>query len=462
MKRIAALLAATAASSTLAASPWVNLIGADLSTWTQRGGVATYRVADGTIVGRTVLKTGNSFLCTPYDLGDFVLEYDVKVNPDLNSGVQIRSHAFAEETTFTGPDGKVGKVPAGRVHGYQMEIDNDPKKDRWWTAGLYEEGRRGWLFPGAAGGEGKAFTDQGRQVTKAADWNQIRVTAIGGRIRSWLNGAPRTDVLDPDWPAGFLALQVHGIGSDATKDGIEVAWRNLRVLPLGGGAAEPNTLSEVEQREGWKLLWDGQTSAGWRSARAPDTFPTSGWEMKDGLITVMPTGGKESAAGGDIITKEQYSSFILKVDFRLTDGANSGIKYFVDPELNKGSGSAIGCEFQVLDDEKHPDAKLGKNGNRTIGSLYDVIPAAASKRPNPIGAWNQALIIVDGAHVEHWLNGEKVVEYERGSPEFRTLVAGSKFQKYKGWGESPAGHILLQDHGNQVSYRNIKIKVLDR
>ncbi len=451
MRALFALLALPAAA--LAGSPWLNLIGSDLSTWTQRNGVATYRIENGAIVGRTVLNTGNSFLCTPHDYGDFVLEYDFKVNPDLNSGVQIRSQAFAGETTFTQPDGKPGKVPAGRVHGYQMEIDNDPKKDRWWTAGLYEEGRRGWLFPGLAGGDKAAFTAQGREVTKAADWNTIRVSAVGPRLRSWLNGAPRVDARDADWPAGFIALQVHGVGKDEAKNGIEVAWRNLRLLPLGGGAAAPNTLSAIEQREGWKLLWDGQSLTGWTGLKG-GVAPEKGWEIKDGELTV--TGG-----GGDLVTTERYGDFILKLEARLTAGANSGIKYFVDPAVGRDSGHGLGLEYQILDDDKHPDAKAGKGGNRTISSLYDLVPAAG-KRAAPIGEWNQIMIIAHGQHVEHWLNGDKVVEFERGSPAFREIVAGSKFKGKAGFGEAADGVLLLQDHGDRVSYRNLKVKVLGR
>ena len=223
--------------------------------------------------------------------------------------------------------------------------------------------------------------------------------------------------------------------------------------------AAPNTLTAAEKAAGWRLLWDGKTSAGWRSARSPE-FPKSGWTIKDGQLIVHETGGGESAAGGDIVTTEQFSDFELQVDFKITPGANSGIKIFVDTELNKGAGSSIGPEFQILDDDKHPDAKLGRNGDRTMGSLYDLIPAPANKKVNPVGEWNHALIISKGKHVEFWLNGEKTVEFERGSKEWRDTVAISKFKNWKpAFGELPEGRILLQDHGNQVFFRNIKIRV---
>jgi hypothetical protein len=221
----------------------------------------------------------------------------------------------------------------------------------------------------------------------------------------------------------------------------------------------PNTLSDAERADGWRLLWDGHTSRGWRSAKGQE-FPRQGWAMKDGVLSVMETGGAESRAGGDIVTEETYAAFDLKVDFRLTPGANSGIKYYVDTELNKAEGSAIGLEYQLLDDARHPDAREGRNGNRTLASLYDLIPAAASKKAKPIGEWNEARIVSTGRHVEHWLNGEKVLEYERGSEEFRRLVAESKYRIWPAFGEKPRGNILLQDHGNRVDFRNIKIKVL--
>lgn len=222
----------------------------------------------------------------------------------------------------------------------------------------------------------------------------------------------------------------------------------------------PNTLTEEERAAEWRLLWDGNTTWGWRAAKG-ETFPEEGWEIEDGVLSILESGGAESTAGGDIVTVDDYSNFELSLDFQITPAANSGIKYFVDTELLKGEGSAIGLEFQILDDENHPDAQQGMNGNRKMASLYDLIPAAGDKEVAPVGEWNTARIVSDGSHVEHWLNGNKVLDYERGSAAFRELVAGSKYKIWKDFGERSAGPILLQDHGNKVSFRNIKIRELD-
>ena len=236
---------------------------------------------------------------------------------------------------------------------------------------------------------------------------------------------------------------------------------------LAAEPSEPNTLTSAEKAAGWRLLWDGKTSEGWRSPKS-ESFPSKGWQIADGVLTVQPSGGGESTNGGDIISKDRFSEFDLMVDFRITEGANSGIKYFVQPNLkpidkNTGKpvavGSAIGLEFQILDDVRHPDAKLGKKGNRTIGSLYDLIPAASNKSPNPIGEWNTARVLAVGKRVTHYLNGVKVLEYDRSSPDYRKHVAESKYKNIPEFGEWADGHILLQDHGNQVSFRNIKIRV---
>jgi hypothetical protein len=446
--------------------------GHDLSGWIQRGGKATYAIEGNEIVGRSVLDTPNTFLCTTQTYSDFILEYDFKVDPKLNSGVQIRSECLDRLTELVW-EGKPIKIPAGRVHGYQIEIDPDVARARMWSGGIYDEARRGWLFPagGEQSAEAKAFSALGQRIFRAGDWNHIRVEARGGSLKTWLNGTPCADIKDGLTPQGFIALQVHSIGKDQTKAGSEVRWRNLQLTELPAGAAPAasaaNTLSADEKAAGWRLLWDGRTSGGWRSAKA-ETFPANGWMIKDGELHVLDSGGAEAIGGGDIITREQYAQFELVADFKITPGANSGIKYFVQPGLaaitstgeKAAVGSAIGLEFQILDDALHPDAKLGRDGNRTIGSLYDLIPAAAGKRPNPIGEWNTARILVQGTRVEHWLNGSKVLEYERGSAAFRAAVAASKYKNIPGFGEWPAGHILLQEHGNAVAYRNVKIRVI--
>jgi hypothetical protein len=289
------------------------------------------------------------------------------------------------------------------------------------------------------------------------------------------------DVVDDQTASGFIALQVHSIGSNEELEGKTVQFRNIRIKTEDLAAeAHPlsdlipqnsyltNNLTEREIKEGWQLLWDGKTTAGWRGAQL-DHFPEKGWQIEDGILSVLKSAGGESANGGDIVTVKKYKNFELEIDFKYTEGANSGIKYFVDTEMNKGAGSAIGCEYQILDDSKHPDAKLGAAGNRTLASLYDLIPADAkfyapnestSKRFNQYD-WNRAKIIVKSNRVQHFLNGIKVVDYERGIQTWRALVARSKYIEWPDFGELPEGHILLQDHGDAVSFKNIKIKITD-
>ncbi len=210
----------------------------------------------------------------------------------------------------------------------------------------------------------------------------------------------------------------------------------------------PNTLTPQEKKQGWKLLFDGKTTQGWMSAKGTP-FPDRGWGVKNGVLTVHA-----QQKGGDIITEESYSEFELSFEFKLTPGANSGVKYFVQ------QGTSLGLEYQLLDDSLHADAKEGVAGNRTLASLYDLIPAE-NKHPDPIGKWNVARIIVKGNHVEHWLNDEKVVEYDRGAQCFKALIAKSKFKDIENFGLHRRGHILLQDHGDTVSFRDIKIRDLE-
>lgn len=197
---------------------WVTLFnGKDLEGWEQKGGKAKYAVEDGAIVGSSVPNTGNSFLCTKGSYSDFILEFEFKGNPQLNSGVQIRSNSL--------PGYKNGKV-----HGYQCELE-DEAQARDWSCGIYDEGRRGWLYPKKEDEEVcKRFSEQGKRLWKNGEWNSVRVEAKGDHIQIWLNGELRADLHDDMTPSGFVGLQVHGVGE--REEPLPVSWRNIRIKEL--------------------------------------------------------------------------------------------------------------------------------------------------------------------------------------------------------------------------------------
>jgi len=193
--------------------------GRTLDGWKQRGGVAKYTVEDGQVVGTCVPNTGNSFLCTDRDYGDFILELEFKVDPKLNSGIQIRSQVFDEPKKFE-IGGKKFNIPAGRVHGYQVEID---PSDRAWSTGIYDEGRRGWL-------NDLKDNEPARKAFRQNEWNKVRVECRGDSIKTFLNDVPAADLKDSVTPSGLIALQVHGVG--ARKEPMQVRWRNIRIQEL--------------------------------------------------------------------------------------------------------------------------------------------------------------------------------------------------------------------------------------
>jgi hypothetical protein len=386
----------------------------------------------------------NSFLATEKDYGDFILELELMVDSTMNSGIQFRSESKADYQN-------------GRVHGYQAEVDPSPRR---WSGGIYEEGRRLWLYT-------MEYNDAGKKAFKNGQWNKYRIECIGPRMRVWVNGVPTAHLVDDLTPRGFIALQVHSIGKN-DKPGKQIMWRNIRIRTSGLKASGPdnifvanllpNVLDDAEQRNGVRLLWDGKTTKGWRGAQKT-SFPEKGWEIVDGALSVMKSTGGESTNGGDIVTEEEFSAFEFQFEFKLTEGANSGVKYFVT-EQEKSTGSAIGLEYQVLDDAKHPDAQMGAAGNRTIASLYDLIPSIKyGQAIKKIGDWNRGMIrVYPDNRVEHFLNGYKVVEYQRGGQMFRALVARSKYNVWPNFGEAEKGRLLLQDHGDRVQFRSLRLR----
>ncbi len=448
-----------------AQSDWKKLFnGKDLSGWEIKNGTAKYTIEGDAIVGTSRAGTPNTFLCTKKKYSDFIFEVEVLVSPGLNSGIQFRSNSLKSYRN-------------GRVHGYQSELDTS---ERAWTGGIYDEGRRGWLYP-------LTMNKNGSGAFRNGYWNKVRIEAIGSSIKTFINGIQCSNLVDDMTSEGFIALQVHSI-SAKELEGKTIKWKNIRIVtedlesrktPNMSYARQisylNNKLTPEEKRKGWKFLWDGKTSKGWKGAEI-DFFPESGVTLENGIIHFHPHKiKKDPKRSGDIVTIEKFSDFELELDFKVQKGGNSGIKYFVDA-LEAGDGSTIGLEFQILDDT-HEDFKMGVDGNRTVGSLYDLISSEnlselqrnvienkslnyklRSKGPNE---WNKARIIVEGGNVEHWLNNILVVRYDRFSQTFKNLIKKSKFYDKKGFGVANEGRILLQDHHpGDIKFKNIKIREL--
>lgn len=426
---------------------WLYLFnGKNLSGWKQINGKATYTVENGMLVGTTVAASPNSFLVTEETFDDFILELEFKIDSGSNSGIQFRSES------------KPG-YQDGAVFGYQFEIDPSPRK---WSGGIYDESRRQWLYP-------LDYNPVAKNAFKKNEWNKVRIEAIGNSLRTWINGIPCANVADNMTAKGFIGLQVHAV-NEQSQAGMKVRFKNIRIKTkkLKSSPADtlyvlnliPNTLTEQEKKNGVNLLWDGKTTNGWRGVYK-DKFPETGWQISNGILSTTKGTGEESKNGGDIVTTKDFSAFDLQFEFRLTDSANSGVKYFVT-EKEYNTGSAIGLEYQVIDDAAVADTSEGEVNTHTLASLYDLIPRDEYPQAiKNVGEWNQGRIIVfPDNRIEHWLNGYKVVEYKRGSSIYKALVARSKYVQWKNFGMAEKGHILLQDHGDRVSFRSIKIREL--
>ena len=446
---------------------WTYLIDDDLSNWEIKEGNAEFIIDDGIITGTSILKSPSTYLGTKINYKDFILEFEVNVSSGLNSGVQFRSLKSDHLRNS--------------VYGYQLELEADkPERNRLWSGGIYDQSRRSiFLYP-------LSVNPIARSAFKPDEWNFVRIEAIGNSIRTWINGIQCSNLIDDTSTEGFIALQIHSIGKKSLE-GKTVKWKNIRITtneinnryPVEDYAQEINNidnfLTKKQKEDGWKFIFDGNTSNGWVSAKS-DSFPSKGWKINNGILSVLSSNGKESENGGDIVTKDKYENFEFELDFKITKGANSGIKYFVDLDLNKGAGSAIGLEYQILDNKFHLDAskkfrvmelegekwELKKEDikrNRGVASLYDLIEAEKFNHKSvSAGQWHRAKIISNNGHVEHWLDNEKVLEYNRFSQVFKALIQYSKYSKWENFGQLESGHILLQDHGDEVSFKNIKIR----
>ena len=319
----------------------------------QLGGKANYKIEDGVIVGSSVPNTSNSFLCTERVYGDFVLEYEFKVDSSLNSGVQVRSNSFFEYKNC-------------RVHGYQVEID---PSSRAWTGGIYDESRRGWL-------NNLAENEPARKAFKSEQWNNIRVEAKGDSIKTWINGIAAADLKDPMTPRGFIGLQVHGVGG--RTEPMFVRWRNLKIKEL----------------ERWSCLFDGETLDGW------STLPGGKWEVKDGVI--LGTSVASDPRHGQLISNKKYKDFVARLKFKSVKG-NSGFYFRVD----KVDGSVGVHGFQAEIDPANDVGGLYETGGRAWVVKPSPEKVATYYKP---GEWNEMTVAAEGRNVTVFINGQKSAE----------------------------------------------------
>ncbi|MHC4110160.1 MAG: 3-keto-disaccharide hydrolase [Planctomycetota bacterium] len=364
---------------------WKNLFdGKTLDSWAVRGGFAKYRAENGEIVGTSVEGSPNTFLCTKKQYGDFFLEFEVKCDPRLNSGVQIRSHIYNKDTTQEmwrrGQKRKVVRK-AGHVYGYQVEITNERTGS---SGGIYDEARKGmWLYdvksnPAAKG----AFKDN--------QWNKYRVACIGDSIKTWVNGVPCSDLRDPIDQVGFIGLQVHSVRSDTT---LEVRWRNIRINDLG--------------RHVWKPLFDGKTLKGWH------TLPGGKWEVIDGAI--VGTSASSESRHGLLVSDKSFGDFSIRLKFKALKG-NSGF-YFRADEV----GSGVGVHgFQAEIDASNDVGGLYETGGRAWVVQPSAEEVATWFRPQE---WNEMAVSAHGRRVAVHVNGRKTAELKNDKGRLKGLLA---------------------------------------
>jgi hypothetical protein len=387
-----------------------------------------WQVVDGTLVLHHEPGKSSGDIVTADQFGSFELSLEWKIAPGGNSGVMYHVTEEADAPWMTGPE-------------YQL-LDNakhpDGRSRRTSAASCYA------LYA--------PVKDATRPV---GEWNQTRIVVRGPHVEHWLNGdkVVTYELGSDDWdkrvskskfkdmprfgkePQGHIDLQDHGD---------DIAFRNIKIRER-----EPNTLTEAEKAEGWKLLFDGKSADGWRRYRGKG-MPQN-WHVIDGTLALRHERGK---SGGDIVTTHEFASFDLSLEWKIASGGNSGVMYHVTEEEDQPG--LTGPEYQLLDNAKHPDGRSLLTSAASCYGLY----APVKDMTKPIGEWNLTRILVNGNHVEHWLNGVKVVTYELNSPDWKDRVAKSKFNAFPRFNHASRGYIDLQDHGDDIAFRNVRIRVL--
>lgn len=342
-----------------------NFDGKTLDGWVQRGGKASYVVEDGVIVGTTVKNTGNSFLCTQREYGDFILELEVKADPALNSGIQVRSHCFDHETTYDHGAEQI-KIPAGRVHGYQVEVDNRP--ERRWSGGIYDEARRAWLFP-------LATNSPAGQAFKFGEWNQYRIRCVGGLIQTWINGVAAADLIDTTTLRGFIGLQVHA----TDQAGLQVRFRNLRLRDLGAHTWQP--VMDGDNFDGGHIIGKGE------------------WKIENGVIHA--THSKNDQKFGHLVSNSSLSDFCVRLKYKAAKG-NSGFYFHIE---ESGASGVSGFQAEI-DAEKDAGGLYETNGRGWV-----VQPKAEDvKKWFKPQDWNVMTVTARGRRVAVEVNGHKTAE----------------------------------------------------
>ena len=404
-RAFAALTLVTAAAAFIATHAFAEDLqpifnGKDLDGWVQRGGKANYAVQDGVIVGTTVAGTPNSFLCTKRTYGDFILELEIKADEGLNSGVQIRSQCFDEPTPFFW-HGTNQTIPAGRVHGYQVEVDHRP--ERRWSGGIYEEGRRDWLYP-------LATNSAASKAYKFGEWNRYRIVCVGDSLKTWINGVPAADLLDAMTLEGFIGLQVHG----HPKAGLQVRFRNLRLQDLG--------------RHVWRKAWNGEDFS------EAHIIGKGGWKMEDGVIHA--THSKAEKEFGHLVSNSRLDDFTVRLKYKAVKG-NSGLYFRIE---ETGATGVSGFQAEI-------------DAEKDAGGLYETNGRAWVSQPSPADVkgwfkpqdWNTMTVHAHGRRIATDVNDHRAAEL-RDDPG-RT-----------------EGHFALQLHGGQdveVYFKDIEILAKD-